>query len=224
MIEIENVKKVYKGDSYETTALDDISLKINDGEFVAIMGKSGSGKTTLLNIIGGMDSLTEGKIIVDGKDISRLKGYKLDIFRKDNISFVFQNYALMQQYTVYENIELPLNARDYKSKDKKKIIYEAMEKLGIKELAEKFPKQISGGEQQRTAIARAMVSGCRYILADEPTGALDGSTAKELMRLFKLLHENGKTLIVVTHDAAIAEYAERKIILADGKIENAING
>lgn len=213
MIELMDVTKIYKGDTYETYALKNLSLKIDDGEFVAIMGRSGSGKTTLLNIIGCMDNASEGKVIIDDIDISRATAHKLDTIRRKKISFIFQNYALMQQYTVRENIELPLNARNIRWREKKKAIKDIMEKLGISELADKYPTQISGGEQQRTAIARAFVSGTKYILADEPTGALDYTNAIELMQMLKELHKTGKTIIMVTHDRQMASYADRMIEL-----------
>lgn len=213
MIELMDVTKIYKGDTYETYALKNLSLKIDDGEFVAIMGRSGSGKTTLLNIIGCMDNASEGKVIIDDIDISRATAHKLDTIRRKKISFIFQNYALMQQYTVRENIELPLNARNIRWREKKAAIKDIMDKLGISELADKYPTQISGGEQQRTAIARAFVSGTKYILADEPTGALDYTNAIELMQMLKEIHKNGKTIIMVTHDRQIASYADRIIEL-----------
>ena len=213
MIELKNVTKVYKGDTYETYALKNLSLNIEDGEFVAIMGRSGSGKTTLLNIIGCMDSASQGTVIIDDIDISNASAHKLDVVRRNKISFIFQNYALMQQYSVYENIELPLNARNIKGQKKRTAIKDIMNKLGISELAKKYPNQISGGEQQRTAIARAFVSDTKYILADEPTGALDYENAIELMKLIKELHQAGKTIIMVTHDSQIASYADRIVEL-----------
>lgn len=213
MIELKDVTKVYKGDTYETYALNNLSLNIEDGEFVAIMGRSGSGKTTLLNIIGCMDSASQGTVIIDDIDISNASAHKLDVMRRNKISFIFQNYALMQQYSVYENIEVPLNARNIKGQKKRAAIKDIMNKLGISELAKKYPNQISGGEQQRTAIARAFVSDTKYILADEPTGALDYENAIELMKLIKELHQAGKTIIMVTHDSQIASYADRIVEL-----------
>lgn len=213
MIELKDVTKVYKGDTYETYALKNLSLNIEDGEFVAIMGRSGSGKTTLLNIIGCMDSASQGTVIIDDIDISNASAHKLDVVRRNKISFIFQNYALMQQYSVYENIEVPLNARNIKGQKKRAAIKDIMNKLGISELAKKYPYQISGGEQQRTAIARAFVSDTKYILADEPTGALDYENAIELMELIKELHQAGKTIIMVTHDSQIASYADRIVEL-----------
>lgn len=214
MIELKDVTKVYKGDTYETYALNNLSLNIEDGEFVAIMGRSGSGKTTLLNIIGCMDSASQGTVIIDDIDISNASAHKLDVVRRNKISFIFQNYALMQQYSVYENIELPLNARNIKGQKKRAAIKDIMNKLGISGLAKKYPNQISGGEQQRTAIARAFVSDTKYILADEPTGALDYENAIELMKLIKELHQAGKTIIMVTHDSQIASYADRVVELS----------
>ena len=213
MIELKDVTKVYKGDTYETYALKNLSLNIEDGEFVAIMGRSGSGKTTLLNIIGCMDSASQGTVIIDDIDISNASAHKLDVVRRNKISFIFQNYALMQQYSVYENIEVPLNARNIKGQKKRTAIKDIMNKLGISELAKKYPNQISGGEQQRTAIARAFVSDTKYILADEPTGALDYENAIELMKLIKELHKAGKTIIMVTHDSQIASYDDRIVEL-----------
>lgn len=218
MISLQNVKKIYKGDGYETIALNGIDLEINKGEFVAIMGKSGSGKSTLLNIIGCMDRLSSGKYIIDEKDVSRVGTFTLDKIRKKKIGFIFQNYELIEQYTVYENIELPLLAARDGYKQRRAKIDAAMKLLSIADLQKKYPRQISGGEQQRTAIARALVSENEYLLADEPTGALDEENSLELMKLFKSIHESGKTIIMVTHDSDIASFADRIIHIVDGKI------
>lgn len=217
MIKLENITKIYKASNVEKKALDGLSLIINDGEFVAIKGKSGSGKSTLLNIIGCMDTLSEGTYFLDDEDISIASVFKLDKIRKNKISFIFQSYELVEQYTVYENIEIPLLAAKVSPKLRKKKINAIMEQLGIGGLAKKYPKQISGGEQQRTAIARALVSNNQYILADEPTGALDQENSKELMKIFTEIHKMGKTIIIVTHDDDIAAYADRIVIIADGK-------
>lgn len=218
MISLQNVKKIYKGDGYDTAALNGVDLEINKGEFVAIMGKSGSGKSTLLNIIGCMAKPTEGTYSLDGDIVSECGTLKLDKFRKNKISFIFQNYELIEQYSVYENIEVPLLAAREKPKNRKKQIMEAMEMLSITKLSKKYPRQISGGEQQRVAIARALVSGNDYILANESTGALDGENSNELMKIFKEMHKKGKTLIMVTHDNDIAAFADRIIHIVDGKI------
>ena len=220
MIVLKDAKKLYKGDGFETLALDNVNLEINHGEFVAIMGKSGSGKSTILNIIGCMDRLTEGSYILDDTNVSSLGILKLDKLRKQKISFIFQNYELMEHYTIYENIELPLLANGVSSKERKAKVRSVMERLSIAELAKKYPKQISGGEQQRTAIARALVSGNDYILADEPTGALDQGNSYELMNIFKEIHKEGRTIIMVTHDKDIAVHAARIIEISDGKILN----
>ncbi len=218
MIVLKDADKLYKGDGFETKAMDHVNLEINNGEFVAVMGKSGSGKSTLLNVIGCMDRLTGGTYILDDTDVSDLGILKLDKLRKQKISFIFQNYELMDHYTIYENIELPLMANGIGSGQRKTKVQEVMERLSIAELKRKYPKQISGGEQQRTAIARALVSGNDYILADEPTGALDEENSGELMKIFKDIHKDGKTIIMVTHDKDIASYADRIIEIKDGKV------
>lgn len=225
MIRLVNAKKVYKGDGTgaAAVALDGISMEIENGEFVAVMGKSGSGKTTLLNVLGCLDKLTEGKYYLDDVDISSLGMFRLDKVRKEKISFIFQNYELMDNYTVYENIELPLLAHKVSSRERRKKVNAIMEQLGIRELGKKYPGQISGGEQQRTAIARALVADNEYILADEPTGALDEENSRELMNILKDIHETGKTIIMVTHDKDIAEYADRIIEIADGRITDSQN-
>lgn len=225
MIRLVNAKKVYKGDAADATAiaLDGISMEIKNGEFVAVMGKSGSGKTTLLNVIGCLDKLTEGEYYLDDVDISSMGMFGLDRIRKEKISFIFQNYELMDNYTVYENVELPLLAHRVKSRERRKKVNAIMERLGILELGKKYPGQISGGEQQRTAIARALVADNEYILADEPTGALDEENSRELMNILKDIHGTGKTIIMVTHDKDIAGYADRIIEIADGRIKDSQN-
>lgn len=218
MIKLENIEKEYKGNGISTKALGGISLEIEDGELISIVGPSGSGKTTLLNIIGCMDTVTGGRYICDDTEISALKNHEIEKFRKNNISFVFQQFALLNDYTVYENIELPLRVKNLSKKEKNRIIKEVLEKFKIAELEKKYPTQISGGQQQRCAIARAVVSGGNVILADEPTGALDGATGQEILEILKELNKNGKTVIIVTHDMKIAEQTERIIHIEDGKI------
>lgn len=219
MIVLENASKIYKGDTYETYALNNVSLKINDGEFVAVKGRSGSGKSTLLNIFGCMDKLTSGKYILDDVNVSNLNPYKFDKLRKQKVSFIFQRYELLNRYTVYENIELPLTVQGLSVKEKKSKIYDIMERLEITGLKGKYPRQISGGEQQRVSIARAYVSGKKYLLADEPTGALDEKNTERIMEILKELHGEGRTIILVTHDNIVAEYAERSLTISDGIIE-----
>ena len=218
MICLKNVDKVYRGAKFETKALLDVSLEIQDGEFVAVMGESGSGKTTLLNILGGMDHATGGEVWFDDVNTQTLKPEGLDRFRKKNISFIFQHFVLMEEYTVYENLEAPLLARNVKKSERNRLIKDAMAYLGIEDLIYQLPSQISGGQKQRVAIARSIVSGCPIIMADEPTGALDEENTKNVMQLLQSLHENGKTIIVITHDQQVANYADRIIFLHNGRI------
>jgi len=218
MIELTTVSKIYQFEETTTCALKDISLLINKGEFVAIMGSSGSGKSTLLNIMGCMDKPTSGKYMLDGVDISSLNANELSTIRNTKITFVFQNFALMEKYTAYENIELPLAIRKVSLTERKKLIAETAKQLGIAAQLRKQPRQMSGGQQQRVALARALVSGADIILADEPTGALDHNTGEELMENLRRLNESGKTIVLVTHDPMIAQYANRIIVLSDGRI------
>lgn len=221
MIQMEHGRKVYKGNGVETEAIRDMTFEITDGEFVAIMGPSGSGKSTLLNILGGMDTLTEGGLLLNGENLATMKMAQADLFRKENICFVFQNFALMGAYTVAENVELPLRAANIKKRARRQIVKEKLELLGIAELAKKRADAISGGQQQRCAIARALASGASMILADEPTGALDSENSRMLMEILKQIHEDAdvhKTIVMVTHDREMAEYADRILHIQDGRI------
>lgn len=218
MIQLEQISKIYKYDDEVTTALKDVSLTIEDGEFVAIMGTSGSGKSTLLNIIGCMDSATSGDYLLDHVLVSRLKPSQLCKIRRKKITFVFQNFALMEKYTAYENIELPLINQNVSGNERRKMIEKVSAKLGIAGQLHKLPKQMSGGQQQRIALARALVSGADIILADEPTGALDQKTGVALMEQLRKLNGIGKTIILVTHDSVIARYAKRIVTISDGRI------
>lgn len=218
MIELRNIVKIYDTEGVKTEALRGIDLKIDMGEYVAIMGASGSGKSTLLHILGGMDKATSGEYLYNNIRVNELKESKLHEFRKNNVSFIFQNFALMKYYTVFENVEMPLLSRGLSSKERKKIVREMLELVGIAELEKKLPIHISGGQQQRCAIARALASGNELILADEPTGALDSKTGQEIMEVFKKVREMGKTVVVITHDANVAEKADRIVRLEDGRI------
>lgn len=220
MIKLIHVKKDYTEGGVITNALKDINLEVKDGEFVAIMGASGSDKSTLLHILGGMDKLTSGEYYYNDEAVHDMSMGRLNIFRRDHVSFVFQNAALMKYYTVAENIEMPLLSMNVGKKERKKIIEEKMEAVGIAHLAKKLPIHISGGEQTRTAIARALAGDNELLLADEPTGALDQTTGKEIMEVFKKVHEMGKTIILITHDPNVAAYADRIIRIEDGKIIN----
>lgn len=218
MIKLENVCKYYIGEDYNITALDNINLKIDDGEFVSIVGKSGSGKSTLISLMGGIDKADKGKVIVDEYETSVMTPYKIDKMRKDKISFVFQHFALIEEFSVYENIELPLDAFSLSSKEKKNRIMQAMTSLGIEKYKSKSPRVLSGGEKQRVAIARALVKKSKYLLADEPTGALDSENTKIIMNILKKLNSEGMTVIIVTHDNDVANSADRIIELQDGAI------
>lgn len=216
IIRLQDVSKSYLGDEYEIKALDHISFVVNEGEFVAIMGESGSGKSTLLNIIGCLDSASEGTVYIDSVPITELTNAGLDKVRKKYISFVFQHFALLPEFTVYENVEIPLLGKNVKRKERKQKILSILSELNIEQYKNHFPEQLSGGQQQRVAIARALVADSPIILADEPTGALDKETAVALMELLKSIHQKGKTILVVTHSDVVAEYASRCIWLDGG--------
>ena len=218
MIRLDKITKIYDAKVENKKALDEVSLTIDNGEFVAIMGPSGSGKSTLLNIIGCMDSVTDGSYYVDDIEVSRLNKLDIHRFRKKNIGFVFLHFALMDYYTAYENIELPLLANNIRRKDRKRIINEQLKKLNIVEEKDKLPKKMSGGQQQRVAIARALVTNADIILADEPTGALDQSTGQEVINILREINNQGKTVVLVTHDINIASSTNRIINICDGKI------
>lgn len=219
MIKLEGVRKRFINGNIEVPVLRGLDLTIADGELVALMGASGSGKSTLLHILGGVDRVTEGNYFFDDIEVSKLSNSKVEDFRRKNAGFIFQQYALMEEYTVYENIALPLTIKGMPRKEIKKKVKEVMESLGLKELADKKPRKLSGGEQQRTAIARAIVSDKKLILADEPTGALDSENGENIMELLVKIHESSdKTIIVVTHDEKIAGYCDRIIRIKDGKI------
>ena len=220
-IELKDITKEYRSDEIITPALKNISLKIGTGEFVAIMGASGSGKTTLLNIIGCMDVPTSGTYLLDNEDLGGAKEKRLSSIRGKKISFVFQNFALIGDYTVLENVEVPLIKQPLSKAERKKRVLSALELVGISNLAKKKPSNISGGhggQKQRVAIARAIVCGAETILADEPTGALDSKTGNEIMRVFSELNNMGKTVILITHDKNVASYAKRLITIQDGRI------
>lgn len=218
MIRLDNITKIYNEKVDDTKALDSVSLTIEDGEFVSIMGASGSGKSTLLKIIGCMDTATSGTYCLDDVNVTASSRSQVDKLRKSRIGFVFQHFALMDYYTAYENIELPLLAANVKRKERKRIILKQMEHLGILSEKDKLPGKMSGGQQQRVAIARALVTDADIILADEPTGALDQKTGHEVLELLKEINMSGKTVIIVTHDEGIAKLTDRIIMISDGKI------
>ncbi|MGN0166253.1 MAG: ABC transporter ATP-binding protein [Lachnospiraceae bacterium] len=218
MIKLENVYKEYKARGASTPALKGVNLSIEKGEYVAIMGPSGSGKSTLLNIIGGMDVLSEGTYMFNDMNIGSMSPQQLHKFRKKYVSFVFQNFALMNHYTVFENAELPLIAQGMGKRKRKEIVERTLEEVGIADLKKKLPMSISGGQQQRCAIARALAAGTDLLLADEPTGALDSQTGFEIMDVFESINRSGKTILVVTHDINVAKRAKRVIHIIDGQV------
>ena len=214
MITLKNITKDDGKEDACTHAIRGINLDIEKGEFLGIVGSSGSGKSTLLHILGGMDLATSGEYLFQGENVASFSERKLHEFRKQNISFVFQNFALMNRYTVYENVEMPLRARYIKNR--KAQVMEQLEKMGIAHLKDKMPLQLSGGQQQRCAIARALVSDTPVLLADEPTGALDQRTGNDIMNYFEEINDTGKTVILITHDLAIANRCKRIVRIEDG--------
>lgn len=218
-IEICNIKKVYgKGDG-QVIALNDINLKVEKGEMLAIMGSSGSGKSTLLNILGFLDKQTEGQYYFNGELVEAFNDKKLSKFRNKHIGFVVQNFALIQDYTVFENIKVPLDYTKVSLKDKKKKVDEVLKYVGIFDKKEKLPRELSGGQNQRVAIARALVNDPDVILADEPTGALDSINMEKIMELLKKFNDEGKTIIIITHDNKVAKKCKRILYIEDGEIK-----
>lgn len=218
MIKTEKLSMLFTTEDVQTKALNEVSLEIKKGEFVAIMGPSGCGKSTLLNILGTLDSSTSGKYYFEGKEIDKMSESQLTSFRKGNIGFVFQNFNLIDELTVFENVELPLVYLNGKKADRKKKVMEVLDRMNIVHRAGHFPQQLSGGQQQRVAIARAVVTDCNLILADEPTGNLDSTNGVEVMELLSELNRQGTTIVIVTHSQRDAKYAHRVIHLLDGKI------
>jgi len=218
MIKLNELTKVYRTDEIESTALNAVSFEINKGEFVSIMGPSGCGKSTLLNILGMLDKPESGSYEFLGNEVAHLKEKGRSDVRKKNIGFIFQNFNLIDELTVFENIELPLLYNKVPSSERKQHVNELIEKIGIAHRASHFPQQLSGGQQQRVAVARALITKPPLILADEPTGNLDSSHGNEVMELICDLHEAGTTIIMVTHSSHDASYSDRIINLMDGQI------
>ena len=224
ILKVKNVEKDYGTKTSLTKAINDISFEVEKGEFVAIMGASGSGKTTLLNCISTIDKVTAGEIFVDGENITKLKGNKLNKFRRDKLGFIFQDFNLLDTLTGYENISLSLSIQNVPYSEQKKRIEDIASKLNITKILNKYPYQMSGGEKQRIASARAIITNPSLILADEPTGALDSKSSKQLLNSFEYLNkELNSTILMVTHDAFTASYATRVIFIKDGKIFNELN-
>ena len=221
ILSVENIEKYYGNKDNITKVIDNINFKVDKGEFVGIMGPSGSGKTTLLNCISTIDNVTTGSIVINGKDITKLKAKQLEKFRRDELGFIFQDFNLLDTLTAYENIALALTIQGKKPKDIDALIKKVAKSLGIDGILNKFPYQISGGQKQRVASARAIVTNPSLILADEPTGALDSKSARMLLDSFESLNKDLEaTILMVTHDAFTASYAHRILFIKDGKIFN----
>lgn len=222
MLEINSVSKIYGKGSARVDALKDISMYVSDGDFIAITGPSGSGKSTLLNVIGGLDHVSKGEVLLDGMRIDNLDESALVDIRRRKVAFVFQQYHLIPSLTALENVLLPLTFRGSQKEDEEKA-ERMLEKVGLAERARHKPSELSGGEQQRVAIARALINECSLILADEPTGNVDQETGVGILNLFEKLNQEGHTIIIITHSPDIARRAKRIIILQDGEIAKQID-
>jgi len=218
MLKIEKLKKVFRTEEVETIALNEVSLEVNDGEFIAIMGPSGCGKSTLLNILGLLDNPTSGKYYLADQEVGHLKEKERTQTRKGKIGFVFQSFNLIEEMSVFENVELPLVYMGISKSERKKRVEEALSRMNISHRAKHFPNQLSGGQQQRVAIARAVVANPKLILADEPTGNLDSKNGNDVMDLLSELNKEGTTIVMVTHSQHDAAYSHRIINLFDGEI------
>lgn len=218
LIDVRNVYKIYNPGENEVRALDGISLTIEKGEFVAIIGQSGSGKSTLMNMLGLLDTCTSGEYYMDGIDVSNMTDDELSEIRNKKIGFIFQGFNLISSLTAKGNVELPLVYRGMKRADREKLSTQALEMVGLEKRMNHRPSQMSGGQQQRVAIARAIAARPPIILADEPTGNLDSHSGKDVMKIIHKLHEEGRTIILITHDNGIAEEAQRVVRIQDGKI------
>lgn len=218
MIKINQLEKIYRTDEIETIALNNVSFEIKEGEFVAIMGPSGCGKSTLMNIIGLLDQMNKGSYLLNGTEVNGLSERKRADLRKENIGFVFQNFNLIDELTVFENIELPLLYTAANSSERKQMVEHVLEKVQIAHRRNHYPQQLSGGQQQRVAVARAVVNSPKLILADEPTGNLDSRNGGDVMELLSQLNDTGTTVIMVTHSEHDARYTHRVINMLDGQI------
>ena len=224
ILTIENISKYYGNKSNLTKAISNISMNVDKGEFIAIMGASGSGKTTLLNVISTIDKVTSGHIYIEGQDITKLKGNDLNRFRREELGFIFQDFNLLDTLTAYENIALALQIKNFKAKAIEQQIKVVARKLDIEDILNKYPYEMSGGQTQRVASARAIVTNPKLVLADEPTGALDSKSSKMLLeRLQRLNQDYQTTILMVTHDAFSASYASKVIFIKDGKVFNQFN-
>lgn len=220
VLEVKNLQKVYKSrfSSVSVEALRDVSFSVEEGDFVAIMGESGSGKTTLLNLLAVIDQPTSGSILINGKDASQIPSKALSSFRRNHLGFVFQDYSLLNTFSIKDNILLPLVLNKTKANEMEDRLKPIVDYLGLKSLLKKYPYEVSGGQKQRAAAARALITNPELLLADEPTGALDSSSSRELLELFSKLNHRGQTIVMVTHSVNAASYASRVLFIRDGRI------
>lgn len=220
ILEVKSLKKVYttRFGSNQVTALRNVNFSVDKGEYVAIMGESGSGKTTLLNILAALDKPTAGSVLLNGKDITRISENQIAGFRRDNLGFVFQDFNLLDTFTLEDNIYLPLVLANTPHREMQRRLLPIATMLGIKELLQKYPYEVSGGQKQRAAVARALITNPHLILADEPTGALDSRSSDELLRLFAAVNQSGQTILMVTHSTAAASRANRVLFIKDGEV------
>lgn len=220
ILEVKNLKKTYttRFGGNQVQALKNVNFTIEEGEYTAIMGESGSGKTTLLNILAALDRPTGGTVLLDGRDISRIKEADLSVFRRNHLGFVFQEFNLLDTFSIRDNIYLPLVLGGKHYRQMEVLLEPLAAKLGIKEILDKYPYEISGGQKQRAAVARALITSPRLILADEPTGALDSKATDELLRLFGTVNQEGQTILMVTHSVKAASHAQRVLFIKDGEV------
>jgi putative ABC transport system ATP-binding protein len=220
MLSMQNVSMVYRTDTVETHALREFSLDVGEGEFVAVTGPSGSGKTTFLNIAGLLEKFTDGKYVLDGKDVSSLSDAETSRVRNEKIGFVFQGFNLIPDLNVFDNVDVPLRYRGFNAAERRRRIERVLELVGLASRPKHLPSQLSGGQQQRVAIARALAGEPRFLLADEPTGNLDSQMALSIMELIRGIHAEGTTIIMVTHDPTLAELADRNVHIRDGRVSD----
>lgn len=218
MLKLKQINKEYKTGELVQHALNNVSLNLRDNEFVAILGPSGSGKTTLLNILAALDKPTGGTVLLDGKDLTQIKESQIAAFRRDNLGFVFQDFNLLDTFSLEDNIYLPLVLTGTPYAEMQRRLAPIAQQLGITELLQKFPYEVSGGQKQRAAVARALITNPRLILADEPTGALDSRSTDELLSLFSAIHQSGQTIVMVTHSTKAASSAGRVMFIKDGEV------
>lgn len=220
ILEVKGIRKIYttRFGGNKVEALRNVSFNVEQGEYVAIMGESGSGKTTLLNILAALDKPTEGNVILDGQDLSKVKDSQIAAFRRDNLGFVFQEFNLLDTFTIEDNIYLPLVLAGKSYSEMSQRLQPIAEKLGLTQLLKKYPYEVSGGQKQRAAVARAIITEPKLVLADEPTGALDSKATDELLQLFSKINQDGRTILMVTHSVKAASHASRVLFIKDGEV------